>query len=167
MIGVYNNLIYKSDSLFFLERYSKYWICGNNGSGKSTMCNSILYPRIVAAQRNLNPILYITQNSLELHHLTKTYYNYFQGKNIQNIDESIIQLIFNHVHMLQPKQELYMILDEVENYLSIQNVLSLLLKRNITLFFVSHGGVDPNFNYKIILNKMNDETTINITSLNN
>lgn len=144
---------------FYLS--NNYIITGENGAGKSTFINKLLIPNVIKYSDKKFLIFYASQDFTIQYYVIKYYYNglLFENNDFSSI-ENVINLIKEKFIDFKkfPTQNIVFILDEIDQYLPIENFLKGLNSSNYSIFLSTHNKncINSNFIFeKIIFEKIN------------
>jgi len=152
---------------FYLGR--NYIITGENGIGKSTFITKLLLPSVIENSKNNFLIFYASQDFTIQYYVIKYYYNglLFEHNDFSSIEKVIdfVKLKFVHFDKF-PNKNIVFIVDEIDQYLSIEKFLYDLKSINYTIFLSTHNKKDLNSNIifdNLVFEKINrDESKISL-----
>lgn len=141
---------------------STYLLNGDNGTGKTSFLKNILIPKIDQAANN-NFLFFHTEQDLALQfYIIKSYYKGLKKsqkdystftEGLKNLKEEFLNFQFYE------NKQIVFILDEIDQYINVNDFLKDLPEKNTTLILATHNKQELNGNEKI--------TTVNFHKVTN
>ncbi len=138
-----------------------YIITGENGVGKSTFINKLLIPSAIKYSDKNFLIFYASQDFTIQYYVVKYYYNglLFENNDFSSIGSAISFIKEKFVDFKKfPTQNIVFVIDEIDQYLPIEDFLEGLNSSNYSVFLSTHNVscINSNLIFKnIIFEKIN------------
>ncbi len=137
---------------------NNYIITGENGIGKSTFITKLLIPSAIVNSKDNFLIFYASQDFTIQYYVIKCYYNGLlnEKNDFGSIDKVIDFIKLKFVDFKSfTTQNIVFIVDEIDQYLTIENFLYNLDSTNYSIFLSTHN--EKNFKSNLIFHKINFE----------
>lgn len=125
---------------FYLGK--NYLITGENGIGKSTFISKLLIPSAIKYSKENFLIFYASQDFTIQYYVIKYYYNglHFENNDFSSIEKVISFIKEKFVDFNKfPTKNIVFIVDEIDQYLPIENFLRGLNSSNYSVFLSTHN----------------------------
>ena len=150
---------------------NNYFITGENGIGKSTFISKLLIPSAIKYSKENFLIFYASQDFTIQYYVIKYYYNglLFENNDFSSIEKVISFIKEKFVDFKKfPTQNIVFIVDEIDQYLPIENFLKDLKSSNYSVFLSTHNKNNINsslpFNNIIFEKISREESKINLNN---
>lgn len=132
-----------------------YIITGENGIGKSTFITKQLIPKAIEKSKDNFLIFYASQDFTIQYYVIKYYYNglLFENNDFSSIEKVVDFIKHKFVEFKNfPTQNIVFIVDEIDQYLPLDDFLKDLKSSDYSIFLSTHN--ENNFNSNLIFEKI-------------
>jgi len=119
-----------------------YILTGENGIGKSSFITNLLIPNISPNAKNNFLLFYASQDITIQYYVVKNYYNGLlnEKQDLTSIEKAIKLIKTKYLKFEKfPTQNIVFILDEIDQYLQLNDFFQELNKSNYSIFLATHN----------------------------
>ena len=116
----------------------KYFLYGENGSGKSSFIVNVLIPELVKKRNNQFYIFYASQDFTIQYYVIKSYYKGLKKikRDLSSIEKVLLFIKDIYISLNEP---VYYILDEIDQHTNILDFINSLNNKNKSIILTSHN----------------------------